>query len=338
MMKGITPMGLPWKIVHRCTTLLPLVFLLLAAAAAPVLAGACEDLSPASENLALFGVDYRPRIGFQPVDAEVFGAGEPLPESLPATLSFPLYAYNLHGDLLGARFRILSSARILQFVPEAALVLTAGNSPVEEAGIWRDDIQLLSFGLAGPLLLGFVEVEAAEGADGVWVDLAGKDGAPLPEVNIDGRGALPAVSPHHGAFAGADDPYHCQPALCPEPLPAILDLEVLESGFTPTRLSWTAGEGNYTMIRFLPFGIHPHSVYDGELLVLMPTVEGGRYNVIHSTPDVAQYWYTAFNVEIAGGEVVLGSQIETGSMVTAIVDESIPADTVTWGAVKQQYR
>lgn len=301
-------------------------------------AGVCEELSPTSDNFLHFGIDYRPRIDFQPPDAGQEACPRELPDTLPGTVDFDIYAYNLHGGMLGAEFRVVSDAPIQSFSPGFDFSRISGDIHNLDAATWVDDISLVGSAVEGPALLGTVTVLVEEGRESVAVDLKGYGGAETATFTIEVLGELPAVSPRHGAYAGASDLYHCQPPLCEEPHLPPPDFSALQTGGMVIELGWTAGDGNYTMIRYRSDGIFPTSIYDGQRLVLMPTVEGQRYSTTHPYPNTTRYWYTIFNVTKVSGVIVRGSQIEKGSFVAASVDESVPNEPVTWGAVKGLYR
>lgn len=299
--------------------------------------GACEPLSAYSATVASYGIDYLPRVDFRAGGGEASTCAHALPVSLPAPLAVPLYAYNLQGEVEAVRFRLLATVEITGLTPGPGLDGSA-SAPTAVGDGWVMDVQLSADGLCGPLLLGEVTLAVPAGCAGLTVDVAGHGGEPAPIVTISGRGELPAVTPRHGAYAGAPDLYHCQQPLCWEPHTAVTGFEPLQQGGAIIELAWTAGSGEYTMIRQRKDGVAPNSVFDGKLLAIVPTVPGLSYAILHEHPEAIQYWYTAFSVSMSGDTVTLGSSLECGSFTTATVDPSIPADPVTWGAVKNAYR
>lgn len=314
----------------------PIAVLILAfgVTATTAMAGVCEPLSPVSETVGTFGVDYSPRVGFRPDDDGLSCAFELSEDGT----TFPVYAWNVGAGATGAALRLVTDGTITAFHPGFDFTETAGLEPTVD-GAWSVlDIQLTGGPACGPVLLGEVVVAAPEGADGVWVDVDGFGGQGAPAIyDADGMD-IPARSPFHGAYAGAEDLYHCQPALCAEPLAPIADLTAVQTGGAVIELGWTAGSGDYTMIRYRDDGTFPTSVFDGELLTLFPSMEGQWQAIVHTNPEVPEYNYTAFSVVIQGGTVELGSRLECGSFVTASVDESIGAETLSWGGVKSRFR
>ena len=299
-------------------------------------AGSCEALSPRSANVLGFGTDYLPRVDFhggEPGDACAF----PLPASLPGALSIPLHAYNLQGEATGVRLRLISSVEIQGFTPVPGVSATVAAGPRPDGAFWILDLELAGT-LCGPLVLGSLDVIVPAGATAAFVDVAGLGGSGAPLVINASRGSLPAVSPRHGAFVGAYDAYHCQPPLCREPNAPAGDFAPLQSGGFVIELGWKAGGGDFTMIRYRADGTPPASIFDGELLMLLPTVPGQRYAIVHENPQASQYWYTAFAVTVTGDEVTLGSRLECDSFTHASVDPSIPVTGSTWGALKNAYR
>ena len=344
-MKGIADMAVAgFRACHekrRLCVLLPeaglLGFVLLVSSTA--WAGSCETLSPTSANVLSHGIDYLPRLDFhdgsQPPEACAYA----LPAPRPAHMFLPLHAHNLRGAMVSARFRIVSTTEILAFAPHPGLTEVGGQTPVRDGTCWYLDIALSTFSpLCGPLCLGEVEVLVHAGGQGFHVDVIGHAGELSPVMTGDSSGEVPAVSPRHGAYVGAEDLYHCQPPLCLEPNAPVAVFEPLQSGGKVIELGWVAGEGNFTMIRHRTDGVCPISIHNGELLVLMPTLPGQFYSLYHDDPQVVQYWYTAFSVTMIGEEILLGGRLECDSFTTATVDESILSRRASWGALKTLYR
>lgn len=301
-------------------------------------AAACETLSATSENSLLFSVDYLPRVSF----------GAPLETTSCAQninlgaepVQFPIYAYNLGEGIKLAEFRVTAYGVITQFESGSdffnQMPLVNLDGPYTTA-----DISVGSHvAVCGPVLLGIIYVAGHDGAAGIDVELSGFGGTETPMVTIGSGLVLPTRDPFHGAYAGQVDWYHCQPSLCREPLGAIDDLIVVEDGGAFIRLNWTAREGNFTMIRYRNDGGYPQSIFDGQLLILIPSFNGTTTEAIFSDieQDFYQFRFTAFNLELAGEDVVNGSQLECGSFAYGELDPSIPNEMTTWGAVKQQYR
>jgi len=299
--------------------------------------GICEALSPTSANVVGFGTDYLPRIDFHPGEGGADLCAVPLPGTLPGVLALPLYAYNLQGEASGARLRLVASAEITGFEPAPGVTRSRMDGPLFDGNLWFVDLEL-SGSLCGPALLGQLELLAPAGETTLFADVAGFGGSGTPTVANAFIGELPAVSPRHGAYAGATDLYHCQPPLCREPHAPVQGMTALQSGGFVIELGWTAGGGEFTMIRFRADGVSPTSVFDGDLLTVMPTIPGQSYAVIHENPQASRYWYTAFAVSLSGDVVTLGSRLECDSFTTASVDPSIPVTDATWGAVKNTYR
>jgi hypothetical protein len=299
--------------------------------------GVCEALSPTSANVVGFGTDYLPRIDFHSGDGEADLCAVPLPGTLPGALALPLYAYNLQGEASGARLRLVASTAITGFQPAAGVTRSRMDGPLQDGGLWFVDLEL-SGTLCGPALLGQLELLVPAGATTLFADVAGFGGSGSPTVTNVFSGELPAVSPRHGVYAGATDLYHCQPPLCREPHAPVRGLIALQSGGFVIELGWTAGGGEFTMIRCRTDGVSPMSVFEGELLAVIPTIPGQSYAVIHANPLASRYWYTAFEVSLSGDVVTLGSRLECDSFTSASVDPSIPVTNATWGAVKNTYR
>lgn len=298
-------------------------------------ASVCEKLSPASENVGNYGLDHRPRIGFQVSDADVSCV---IPLAVEAATEMTLYAWNLGLGISGASFRLVSNGDIEGFTPGSEFGLVGSSVAMPDGTLTVIDVELAGLAECGPVELGTIAVSPTTGSSGVYVDIDGYAGTGTATLFLVAGPDVPAISPFHGAYAGDQDLYHCQPALCAEPLAAITDLSSVQSGGTVIELGWTAGEGDATMIRYRSDGEHPTSIYDGELLVAFPAVAGQWQSIVHTNPEVPEYWYTAFSVRLDGSEVTQSSLLECGSFTTASVDESISNETLSWGAFKQRFR
>lgn len=301
-------------------------------------AGGCETLSPLSVNVQDYGVDHLPRLGFHPAGSDADACSWPLPPILPATVALPLHASNLHGELAEARLRLVSSGAIVGFTPGAGVGIIASEGPVVEGAFWVLDLVLQASLPCGPAVLGEVLVEVTTEREGIFVDVDGHLGVGAPSVVTASKGELPALTPRHGGYIGALDLYHCQPPLCPEPHAPVRDFAPLQSGGYVIELGFVAGGGDFTMIRYRTDGVAPGSVHDGQLLMVLPTVPGVSYALYHDNPQVSQYWYTAFSVDLVGEDVVRSSFLECDSSCSAMVDESVPSAPTSWGEVKSQYQ
>jgi hypothetical protein len=301
-------------------------------------AAACEELSAFSENISLYSVDYLPRICFaDPAETEACVIELP-PYGVAA--QFPIYAYNLGEGIKTAELRITAYGEITQFdVGPGWFNLPVLVDPI--GPYTTADISVGSHAaVCGPVLLGVIHVMANPDANDINVELSGFGGTDSPIVVMGDGSTLPTRDPFHGAYAGSTDLYHCQPSLCVEPLPSIVDLAVVEDGGALIRLNWTAGDGSHTMIRYRNDGVHPQSIFDGELLVLLPTFAGSTGEAVYSNieQDYYQFYSTAFNVDAAGEDVINGSILDCGAYAYGELDPSIPNEMTTWGAIKQQYR
>ncbi|MCB1151733.1 hypothetical protein KDK88_09290, partial [bacterium] len=278
----------------------------------------CAPLSPVSDNVLTYGTDYRPRLDFQAPDVV-----QPAGLALTEEVAFPLHAWNLLDGLRGAAFRIVSNAQDLQFLAASEFSAVVTPLAVTEDGLAVLDVMLTGMNECGPVILGEALASGTPDSGSIFVVLDGYDGVGLPHIQDAAGADRPAVAPFHGAFAGAFDPYHGQPPLCEEPLPPVTDLTAVQSGGLVIELGWTAGNGDATMIRYRMDGHAPTSIHDGDLLAVFPAFAGQWQTLIHTNPDVPQYWYTAFNVRLDGETVDLGSGLECGSFTSATVDESV---------------
>ncbi len=322
------------EISFKMKTQLMLAMMITLLLAGSVFAGVCEPLSPVSDNVLEHHRDYRPRLDFRHPDDGECSVSLPVGD----TVEFSLWAWNLLDGIREARFQLISSGNIVRFLPAEDFYTVQGQSAVRVDGLSRLDLDITGFSVCGPILVGVATIAIADGVDGVFVDLDGYGALGMPIVQGGSGLDMAAVSPFHGAYAGATDLYHCQPALCAEPLAPITDFTPIQTGGMVIELGWTAGDGDFTMIRYRADGTNPTSIDDGELLMLFPAHEGQWQSVIHTNPDVPEYWYTAFNVLSDGDAVSLGSRLECGSFTTASVDESIANEDTTWSSIKNRYR
>jgi hypothetical protein len=298
----------------------------------------CRAPVPASRSRTLYGTDYLPRIDCHDGRAGPEACIKPLAEFSGGRGAVSVFAYNLQGPLAGARFRLTATTEIHGFSPAAGLTLLEPRAPLLREEAWVLDVRLTAADLCGPLSLGRLALCISDTASGFYVDVLGFEGCGPPVILDPAGEEIPAIAPRHGLHAGVEDVFHCQPPLCPEPHLPVTRFRPLQSGGETIELEWRAGGGSATMIRSRHDGRPPRSVFDGELLALLPTEPGAVYAVRHPGPRYIQYWYTAFSVTLTDGGVAIGSQLECGSFTTATVSADVLAETVSWGTVKGRYR
>jgi len=302
------------------------------------LATNCEELSPTSTNVMAYGTDYLPRLDFHDgLEAETACVYD-LPDALPAEMNIPLYGFNLQNAITGVRFRLIASVPLVTFTPSEDLTEIGGETVWNDEDYWYLDISLVAEEICGPLVIGEVTLSVPEGTESYFVDLLGFLAEQSPVFVYNHTIELPVVQPRHGAYAGQVDLYHCQPPLCVQPNTAVSEFQPIQSGGEVIELGWKGGGGDFTMIRYRTDGLHPTSIFDGELLTLMPSYPQQDFAIFHDNPQFVQYWYSAFSVTMVGEEVVLGSQLECDSFTTATVDESVGSESTTWGVLKSKYR
>jgi hypothetical protein len=146
-------------------------------------------------------------------------------------------------------------------------------------------------------------------------------------------------SPQHGGYLGQAYLYSCQEPICEEPNEPVSAFAAAKGSGCSVKLTWTAGSGNRTMIRFRT-DRYPTGTADGELAVETPSVPGENQYFFHTeiTPPVRLY-YKAFSLtRDAGGTILRDSFVECGSVGVIDVECEIATEESSWGAIKSIYR
>ena len=255
------------------------------------------------------------------------------------TLAVPIYAYNLHEGIAYLEFSIVSNESLSVFVPDNCFVILASNT-YHVDGVYRNDLAIQSCGpTCGPALLGTATVERIGASDPVWIDLR-PNGQTGNMFAIDTYGQeCAAFSPRHGGFIGQRYLYACQEPLCEEPNAPVTAFAAEKASGCSILLTWKAGSGNRTMIRFRT-DRYPTDDEDGMLAFEIPSVPGEReYFLHHNVPQPATIYYKAFSLtRDASGTVTRSSFVECSSVAMIWMQCEIGTDAATWGAIKGLFR
>ena len=147
-----------------------------------------------------------------------------------------------------------------------------------------------------------------------------------------------AFSPHHGGYVGSSYLYTCQNPLCEEPNLPVVDLQAEQGYANSVRLSWTAGEGDHTIIRYATDHF-PDGYGDGEPLINIATTPGEFKQYSHiNPPQDAVIYYTAFSVNSVSDEIIRDSFVECSATDTTFFEKAISAEMTTWGAIKSKMK
>ena len=144
-----------------------------------------------------------------------------------------------------------------------------------------------------------------------------------------------AFSPQHGGYIGNSYLYTCQQPLCEEPNMPVTDL-VAQGGYAHSvKLTWTAGEGNRTIIRAREDKF-PTGYDDGRLVVDMESTPGEQlYFFDTEIPSLAYLYYIAYSLTVdEGGKVLQTSFVECEATDTTFVHDEIANEKMSWGKIK----
>lgn len=248
----------------------------------------------------------------------------------------PIYAYNLHRGIEGLQFSVESNDSIADFHPENCFRIVIGGAG-SASGIYWMNLKLDACQpICGPALVGYVEIVPVSGADPTWIDL-------VPNKQSEKMDALDqygdyhfAYSPHHGGYVGGSFLYACQRPICEEPNIAVSNFVARARQGRSVKLTWIAGSGNRTHIRF-SLDHFPTGYNDGDFVVEMESSPGqGQYYYHTDVPDRALLYYTAFSLTFGVSDnVIQDSFIECSSSDTTITNGEIAVKTSSWSEIKK---
>jgi hypothetical protein len=191
----------------------------------------------------------------------------------------------------------------------------------------------------GPVRIGYAQVVRAGASDPVWIDLR-PNSQTGTMIALDDYGRSHNVfSPQHGGFIGQNYLYACQMPICEEPNTGVTDLDAEQGQGCSVELTWVAGSGNRTMIRYRT-DRYPTGTGDGILAIEMPSVPGeSQYYFQTGIPSAATLYYKAFSLTRDAGDLIIRSSfVECASVDPARVKCEIGVETTSWGSIKSLFR
>lgn len=277
-----------------------------------------------------------------------FGDASSIPNSIICSRSLaegedvvqvPIWAYNLHEGIDYLEFAVESNESLGVFIPDNCFTVVSSNAFGTSSGFHLDLVLQACAPVCGPARVGLVEVVRTRGLDPVWVDFAANSlMGRMVARDVSGNYHY-AFSPSHGCYLGNGYLYNCQPPLCEEPNSPVSWFDARPGGNCRVKLMWTAGGGNWTMIRW---SIHryPVGIEDGHLAAERETVPGQSYYLYHvEIPTPARIFYTAFSyTRDASGNIVRDSFVECSSVDYIDIKCEIATEESSWGAIKSLYR
>jgi hypothetical protein len=286
--------------------------------------------------------DYLVRLAVHFGDAESIPSGiicsrSMLPSEL--TLDVPIWAYNLNEGVQYLEFSIVSNESLAVFIPDNCFQIV-GSCRCQCGNNFRIDLALQACEAeCGPVRVGYAQVVRVGGKDPVWVDLKpNSQTGKMFAMDIYGK-SHNMFSPQHGGFIGQNYLYACQPPICDEPNEPVTDFLAEKGSGCSVKLTWTAGSGNRTMVRFRT-DQYPTGISDGELAVEVPSTPGESQYFYHTdfTSPVTLY-YKAFSLtRDAGDYITRDSFVECSSVDTVAVKCQIGVETTSWGAIKSLFK
>jgi len=254
-------------------------------------------------------------------------------------IDVPLWAYNLHEGAGYLEFSVVSNESIAVFVPDNCWSVV-GSCQCRNGTEYRLDLALQACeSSCGPVRIGYAQVVRIGGSDPVWIDLR-PNSQTGKMIAIDGCGkSHNAFSPQHGGFIGQNYLYACQEPICEEPNTSVTDLVATQGQGCSVKITWVAGSGNRTMIRYRT-DRYPTGTEDGLLAVEAPSSPGeSRYYFHTGISNAATLFYKAFSLtRDAGGFITRSSFVECAAVDTVQVKCEIGVETTSWGAIKSLYR
>jgi hypothetical protein len=256
-----------------------------------------------------------------------------------SAIDVPIYAYNLHEGIEYLEFSIASNESLAAFVPGSCFSVVASHASRRGAEYAIDLAIQASGPTCGPVHVGSARVEPGSQQGPIWIDLV-PNGQTGKMFALDAYGLAQILyTPHHGGFIGTGYLYACQRPLCEEPNAPVREFVAEKDAGCSTRLSWVAGGGNLTVVRFRT-DRYPTDYQDGELAVETASEPGQIQTTLHGGfPEPAILYYKAFSLtRDAGGLITNTSFVECCSADTVVVNCQIAVGAASWGAIKSLFQ
>jgi hypothetical protein len=254
-------------------------------------------------------------------------------------VNVPIWAYNIHEGIDYIEFAVESNESLGVFIPDNSFQIVSSSSSRTSNSYRLNLILQSSTPMCGPARIGYAEVVRVAGYDPAWIDITtNADTGRMVARDMSG-GYHSAFSPQHGGYIGRQYLYSCQDPICEEPNTPVTAFDVRPGGDCRVKVLWTAGSGNYTMIRWSTHRF-PVGIEDGHLAAEIPTVPGQSYYLYHvEIPTPAIIYYTAFSyTRDASGLVIRDSFVECSSVDWIAIKCEIGAEETSWGKIKSLYR
>lgn len=254
-------------------------------------------------------------------------------------IQVPVYFYNAHGGIYELGFSVSSCDSIGSFTPANGFSLSYGTIQ-KISGYYNYTVKLeAGFPVCGPALAGYVNIIPSGVNDPVWVDLQEVSSINRMYATDQFGREYYAFSPHHGGYIGSSYLYNCQKPICEEPNTAVTALEAGMGVANSVKLTWAAGGGDKTMIRYSLDG-YPTAYGDGEHVVTVDSSPGQEQYFFHTNPPLGVViYYTAFSLTMdASQEVIRNSFVECAATDTTIAEKVVDAEITSWGALKSKMK
>ncbi|MFA4947459.1 MAG: hypothetical protein WC674_02990 [Candidatus Krumholzibacteriia bacterium] len=317
-----------------------IVFIAFIVSASGALQAQCYGALALSSSFAEF--DYLVRLAVH------FGDASSIPTDIVCSRSMlsselvidvPLWAYNLHEGAGYLEFSVVSNESIAVFIPDNCWSVVA-SSRYSSGNDYCLDLALQACeSSCGPVRIGYAQVVRVKGSDPVWIDLR-PNSQTGKMIAIDDYGKSHNVfSPQHGGFLGQNYLYACQQPICEEPNMSVIDFVAQQGQGCSVKLTWVAGSGNRTMIRYRT-DRYPTGTDDGLLAIEVPSAPGeSRYYFHTGIPSVATLYYKAFSLTRDAGDLITRSSfVECASVDTVQVKCEIGVETTSWGSIKSLFK
>jgi len=260
-----------------------------------------------------------------------------IPDESP--IQVPVYFYNAHSGIYRLGFSVSSCDSIASFSPANGFGVSYSSSQ-RISGHYNFTVKLESgFPVCGPALAGYVNIIPSGRNDPIWVDLQEVSTVNRMYATDQFGREYYAFSPHHGGYIGSAYMYTCQNPICEEPNMGVTELEASMGTGNSVKLTWTAGGGEQTMIRYRLDGF-PTGFGDGEHVVTVNSTPGQEQYFFHTGPPIGVViYYTAFSLTMDGtSDVIRNSFVECAAVDTTLAESQIDAEETSWGAMKSMMK
>ncbi len=277
-----------------------------------------------------------------------FGSAEDIPTDIICSrgripgediIEVPVWFYNVHEGVTYLEFGVESNDSIVGFNPDGCISIRhESTGKLKDVFVYNLKLDACQ-PLCGPALAGHILIKSSDRSEATWINLGANQHTARMYSTDWGYNEHYMFSPNHGGYVGSSYLYTCQRPICEEPNLPVAGLDATAGYGLAVKLTWTAGEGNTTVIRAGTDG-YPTGYGDGRLVVEMPGTFGQNQYYYDTAAEQGRIiYYKAFSLTMdISGQVIDDSFVECAAIDTTFTHGFIATEESSWGAIKKMKR